>query len=219
MVGSFLGGIMDDKLIFLTEHLLQIIILGAGAISALILLWKKYIYKGVCRFCEKIENIYKMPSRLNKVYEEIITNGGTSIKDKVNYLAECQQQIIHNQELFATKTKIILDDHPIALIETDAEGLVTWANSTYLELVDRRLDEIIGNGWVNVLAPEYREKVYTEWHTAVEQKRPYEGEMCVLKPNGKSFNAMGYGFPIEIRDTVHGYIAKVKIIVEVSPYA
>ena len=195
----------------ITEHLLEIIILIAGAATGILILWQK-LYKGVCSICENIAHIYKMPKRVNVVYQELIASNGHSIKEKVD-------RLIKNQELFVEKTKIILDDHPVALVETDKDGLVTWANYTYLNLVDRSLEEIQGNGWVNIICEKDREKVFEDWRAAVEQERPYEGRICIQKPNGDEFYAMGYGFPIEVEDEIHGYLAKVKIIVEVSPHA
>ena len=203
-----------------TEHLLEIVILVAGAIAAVWGLWRRYLRTGICKFCEKIQNIYKIPSRLNHVYQELNTNGGTSLIDKVNCLHDRQEMILKNQIIAAEKSKIILDDHPVAILETDVEGKVVWANATYLMLVDRRLDEILGHGWVNVLSQEYRTSIFAHWQEAVEQQRPFEENFIIQRPDGKKFDVIGCAFPIQARDQVEGYLGKVKMILEeVSPHA
>ena len=218
MVGSFLtarGDAMEDSILtHLLQEYLNIIILGAGALAAIIGIWRRYLKRGVCRFCEAIQNFYKAPSRVLKVYTEIITNDGSSIKDQINYLERTQKELIKNQLIGAEKARIILEDHPVALIETDANGNVIWANNTYLQLVERDLKEVLNNGWVNVIDQEERSKVFDAWVEAVRQERPFEQEIHITTPNGRRIKALGCAFPIQVRETTHGYIGKVKILVE-----
>jgi PAS domain S-box-containing protein len=197
-----------------TEHLLTIIVLSGTAITTAYFLYKKFISKAFCKTCEIIENIYKMPRRLQIIYDEVRTNNGKSLKDKVNQIADCQKRLFHNQRLFEEKYKIILDDHPIALLETDAEGKVTWANSTYLELTGRTLSEVLDNGWINVICAKERDRVFQAWQQAVEQERSFEEVLCMTKPDGSTFKVMGYAYPVEYNDKVESYVGKVKIILD-----
>jgi len=203
----------------IAEHYLQIVILAAGAVAAVWGLWIRYLRKGACAFCEAVSNFYKIPRRLTHIYNELSTNGGKSLVDKVNCLHDRQEIIIRNQIIAAEKSKIILDDHPVCIIETDVTGKVTWANATYLILVDRRLDEIQGHGWVNVVAQEERTRVFQAWLEAVQQQRPFEEHFKMQKPDGTVFDVIGCAFPIEVKNEIQGYLGKVKIMVveEVSP--
>jgi PAS domain S-box-containing protein len=117
------------------------------------------------------------------------------------------------------KHRIILDDYQTGIIETNEKGEITWANSTYLEFTNRDLREVIGNGWVNAIHPEDREKVYAEWQNALEQARNFEAAFRVVKQDGSIVHVQGHAFPIKGRERIQGYIGKIKIVMENKQHA
>ena len=184
------------------------------SLTAAFIFYRKVLKAPVCRICDAIRNFFTVGSKvadmehkIEFVFQECKPNGGQSIKDAI-------KRIEDNQILLMNKNRIILDDYHTAIVETNAEGLITWANSTYLELTDRELRDILGNGWVNAIAPEFRDEVFADWQEALEQERNYEGYFEIQKPNGKRVKVHGTAIPTKDAEHIRGYIGKVKIIME-----
>lgn len=183
-----------------------------GTITAGYALYRKIFHKAICKFCEAVNDFFKvgstvkaMTDKVNYVYDELKPNSGSSVKDSV-------KRIEDNIIVLMNKHRIILDDYHTGIVETNQKGEITWANATYLELTNRELREILGNGWINAVHPEDRDRVFQEWSQAMQQARNFESTFRILDQNGSSLVVQGYAFPIKGRERIQGYIGKIKIV-------
>jgi PAS domain S-box-containing protein len=155
------------------EYAAYIAALGAG-VSATILIYTKVIKPVVIHFSQW----YEMLDKVDKIFEEVTPNGGSSIKDKINHIDTGVQITQQVQQAMAADSKA-------ALFRTDAEGNVVWVNRTYTRIVARDISECLGHGWHNVIAPEERDKVVAEWYKAVEESREFYLDVNLITPTGE----------------------------------
>jgi len=145
---------------------------GAG-VSATILIYTKVIKPVVLHFSQW----YEMLDKVDKIFEEVTPNGGSSIKDKIDHIDTQVQLSQQVQQAMAADTKA-------ALFRTDADGNVVWVNRTYTRTVGRDVAECLGHGWHNVIAPEERDTVIAEWYKAVEDDREFYLDVTLITPTG-----------------------------------
>ena len=75
------------------------------------------------------------------------------------------------------------------IFETDVEGNYSWVNRTYINKVGKLPSDLMGFGWINVIAEDEREKVQTDWYQAAQEKRSYEATLTMLDDEGNEFKA------------------------------
>ena len=150
-------------------------------ISGIIVFHKKCAMPLIRNFRIYDETIIK----INKIYNELTPNGGTSIKDKIN-------NIDKKVDIIKQVQHVMVADHRNMLFRTDPKGDCVWVNRTYTKTVGKTLFEVLGHGWQNVIAKEYREKVSREWYLAVEEKREFLMET-------KFINSAGLEIPTRVR--------------------
>ena len=124
----------------------------------------KYLFKWCIDGVHMLKKITKALDTLEKISNEVVTNGGKSLKDTVNRIE--RRQVI--QQGFV---RHLLNHQPVGIFETDNKGNYLWVNPTYLDVVGRQLDELIGRGWISCIHPEDRERISVEWSNAVSQER------------------------------------------------
>ena len=178
-----------------------------GTLTAAYIFYKRVLKRPVCGFCNSVRSFFTIGGKIERVYSELTSNGGTSVKDSV-------KRIEDNVVVLMNKHRIIVDDYHTGILETDAKGNITWANATFLEMTSRDLREILGNGWINTVCAEDRERVYRTWHDAFTQQRPFEGAFRMVRPDGKILEVKGFAYPIKGKERIQGYIGKIKILME-----
>jgi PAS domain-containing protein len=195
---------------FLREHreLFEILGIFLTLIAAIVAFYLKVVRTTVCKLCEAVERVYLLPSRIEYIFHELRENSGKSIKDTLKRVEETQLLIVN-------KHRIILDDHNFGVIETDAEGNITWANQTYLQIVNADLRDVLGNGWINSICPKERDKVFKAWHTAIAQKRAFNYRFNFVV-NNTEIPVLAVAYPIAANEAIKGYVGKFKLMVEVK---
>lgn len=73
--------------------------------------------------------------------------------------------------LGATMRAVVASDPTIATTEFGPDGLLRDANRTFLHWTGRTFAELERWGWLNSVADEYRQKVRSEWESAVRDVR------------------------------------------------
>lgn len=114
---------------------------------------------------------------LQTVVTELQPNGGASIRDSLNRIE--LRQVFNEQ-----RQRAILTDMSVGVFETDVTGNYIWVNRKYLRMTGRAPNEVNGSGWVNTVAERDRPKVMEEWQKAIDEEREYEGEHCIVTPDG-----------------------------------
>ena len=98
---------------------------------------------------------------------ELVTNGGSSLKDKVIGIEEkvghIQARIKHQDETSETP-----------IFELDARGRLTFANCSFRELVDADEDELSHRDYISRLQPDDKTRFIRELAEAIENNMPID---------------------------------------------
>lgn len=124
----------------------------------------------------KLDTIVKY---VEKLMMEFKPNGGASLKDALNRIESKIAEIDLTQKIY------IDADSNIPMFQTDPQGNYRWVNKSFLELVDRPLEEVIGTGWELTVSQQDREAVREEWRQAVSDHRIFEYNYTIQDSFGR----------------------------------
>lgn len=97
--------------------------------------------------------------------KEFENNGGSSLRDVLDRI-EYQVNMLE----FIKLNHLDLIDTPIFL--TNDNGKVTWVNRAFCKLTGMTYQELLGNGWENMIFDDDRQRVILEWNSACKEFRP-----------------------------------------------
>ena len=86
------------------------------------------------------EKLDRLAELVEKMSEELITNGGSSIKDSMIRMEK-------DVTLIGERARGRWLDDKDMMFETDNEGNCIWVNRTYARTVQRLPNELLGHGW------------------------------------------------------------------------
>jgi len=158
-------------------------------------------------------NINSVHSKVEKIYKEVQTNGGGSLKDAV--LSVSSQ--VKSMSLLVNKNihihRAILDligignDNSLGIYETDEKGNYLFITNRWCEITDMTNGESLGNGWVNSIHPDSRDKVTFEFSNAIRQERYFK---MSYRLNNSPGTVVNYCFPLVVEGKIVGYIGAIK---------
>lgn len=128
-----------------------------------------------------VKAIHKHITAVEEIAKEFRPNGGTTMKDAVNKLGVDMSNVskdVHDLKEKTLKTAArqwaLVATQKDPVFETDADGKHTRFNTTYVNLVERTTEDLIGNGWENTIYRPDADEVMQEWEDAVKKKRAFE---------------------------------------------
>jgi PAS domain S-box-containing protein len=80
---------------------------------------------------------------------------------------------------------------PVGLFHTDVAGHYLSVNQRWCEIAGIEAAEALGDGWVQVLFPSDRERVFAEWYRAVQENLPFRLQYRFQRPDGKIVWVLG----------------------------
>jgi PAS domain S-box-containing protein len=104
---------------------------------------------------------------------------------------------------------------PVGIFQTDAIGNCLFVNERWCEMAGLTPEQAQGQGWVDALHREDRQRVAHEWTEAAQAGREFSSEYCFQTPQGKT--TWLHGNAVSLRNDagkVTGYIGTVTDITE-----
>ena len=98
------------------------------------------------------------------------------------------------------------DASPLGIFRTDAQGRCLYVNRTYEKISGLTLTDAMGNGWGDAMHPDDRERVISEWRSAMEHQATYDSVHRFLHGDGQVVWVSVKATPILVEDTVTGYV-------------
>lgn len=142
-----------------------------GSVGAIVAgawtLWRKALKPMFDIISSRYRNLNAIPQiqdSLKLISEQLVPNGGTSLRDAVDRLEA-------NQVLMASKQRVMLETSRITMMTVNAAGMVTDVSEPLCEMLDRSREDLLGNNWISVVHPEDREDLQNEWDSAVDCHR------------------------------------------------
>lgn len=163
-------------------------------------------YRNIMEHSKIQGQLHQLDKKIENLLVETKPNGGSSLRDSLS-------RIEHNVELQNERLRAMLVDSDEMCFEANAEGHVIWVNRTILRKVGRTPIEVLGQGWVNIIAPVNRDKVVDKWLEAIEHEREFDMEVIWR-------NADHEEFPVHVRSyrmvsakgKTMGYFGTVKLL-------
>ncbi|MFM6925021.1 MAG: PAS domain S-box protein [Ferruginibacter sp.] len=116
---------------------------------------------------------------------------------------ENEKRIAESEIRFKTLTRTA----PVGIFETDANGLTTYVNETWMQYSGMRFEEAMGNGWLNAVHPDDRDWLQKSWYSKTEMKSESFSEYRIVDKEGKIRWLNGRAVPVFNNEgLVSGYI-------------
>lgn len=137
---------------------------------------------------------------IEQIKQELHPNAGKSLRDIVERI---EDRLSMNEGL----ARLVLQQVTFGVFLSDAQGLYTWVNQCYLDMVGIPQLSIMGNGWINSVVPEDRERVFEEWQAAIAQHREFDLHFRVLSRVNDLLEVHTHGYPVyEYDQSIVGYV-------------
>jgi len=151
-------------------HIWQEVGIICGAITgtgAVLVLGHKY----VARPCwDRFHGMRKFFIRVVQAVDELLPNGGGSIRDAVTRIDRSLQKS-------EARWVALIERDVTATYECAPTGECTYVNRELCNLFGLDKDEMMGNGWLEAIdGQEERERVHSVWAHAVKDNLPYACE-------------------------------------------
>ncbi len=105
------------------------------------------------------------------------------------------------------KFKTLSTLSPVGIYLTDAEGKCIYVNEKWMQMSGLRLEEALGDGWVNSVHPDDREGLFSDWSRMVESGGEWGKEYRFIKRKGEVTWVYGLATKfIGVSGEVEGYI-------------
>lgn len=168
------------------------------------------IHKKVLKPFFRMSNQWtELHDRVCKIYNEVHTNGGTSLKDSINRIEGRLVGVEQRQYMY-------LMESPKGIFETDTEGRFTSVNRTYCRMTGKTERELLGMNWINSISGEDRDRVFENWTASVEEKMEFICKYDMIDSDQKYFSVSMVAYPMENPATkqVIGWLGTVSTVDE-----
>ncbi len=108
----------------------------------------------------------------------------------------------------------LLDNAPIGLCITTAEGLCVRTNRAYQQISGLTNEEAMGHGWARALHPDDAPRVKDEWARACSARAPYQGGARYVRADGSERWVDINAVPIVHAGVAGGYVAAIVDVTE-----
>lgn len=117
-------------------------------------------------------------------------------RQKVDRLANSIDGRAESLAWLEARAKSAMQTSAIPVWETDAHGNCTSVNDAYERLTQRQQDDLVGNGWEDIVAKEDYERLMTRWRASVRDRATFAGEFRLVRPDGTSVMVRAQGVPV-----------------------
>lgn len=93
-----------------------------------------------------------------------------------------EQELRESQKRYQSLTEA----SPVGIFHSDSQGNYLYVNERWGEIASLSPEEAYGKGWENVLHPDDKKRVLTEWYKGCQEKRPFKSEFRFQPSTGIS---------------------------------
>lgn len=109
----------------------------------------------------------------------------------------------------------ILRVSPVGVFRTDAQGLCVYVNERWCEIAHLSPEKAMGEGWIEGVHPDDREKIFEEWNSSVAEKRPFYLEYRFGAPDTRVTWVLGQSIPErDSNDQITGHVGTITDITQ-----
>lgn len=124
------------------------------------------------------EHVEREERQLQQILAELRPNDSSSMRDAVDRIEHKQIDI----EAFLSAQ---LNVHTVSIIRFDTEGKVIYVNRAFQRIFGVSPVETMGDGWINCVYPEDRERIKNLWDSTVRSKREFNEDLRFVRVDGE----------------------------------
>jgi PAS domain S-box-containing protein len=136
-----------------------------------------------------------------------------SISRHASATEQAEQALRESEQRFKTLTS----QAPVGIFQTDENGNCLFVNERWCEMAGINAADARGQGWVQALHPDDRERVYREWYESAKRGTEFASKYRFQTPDGRVTWLSGSGIRL-LDDTgqITGYIGTVTDITQLK---
>ncbi len=124
---------------------------------------------------------------------------------------QTEKTIQESEERF----RILTSESPVGMFLDDAEGNAIYINDRCAELVGVPMEQALNLDWVPYIHPDDRERVTSEWFSAIQNKETFHQDYRWVHPDGEVVWTVGKVVPVKRPDgSVINFIGTLEDITE-----
>ncbi len=129
----------------------------------------------------------------------------------ITKLKNLEEKLRESENFFSSLAQV----SPVGIYQTNTIGDCIFVNQQWCEIAGISRKQALGSGWQTAVMVDDREKVMTEWATAVQEKRRFALEYRFQQPNGKTIWVYGQATVInDEKGRISGYVGTITDITE-----
>ncbi|MBI5282644.1 MAG: PAS domain S-box protein [Candidatus Solibacter usitatus] len=120
-------------------------------------------------------------------------------------------EVLSRERIFAA----LSHSSPVGIVQTDAAGQYVYVNRRWCDIAGLSEEEAKGEGWMQAMHPEDRQRVQEQWGAAIQAGAPFGAEYRYLRAGGTMAWVMDQAVPFkDAGGGVAGYMGTVTDITE-----
>lgn len=183
-----------------------------AALPVLYGIWKIAVRPVFRKVREVLHIVYEIQDRmkqLDSIIADLKPNGGSSLRDAIDRMERTTMATNQSQ-------RAILDLLNAGFFLTDSAGQFVYVNRYWQHITGMPVDECLGSGWANAIAPEDRDKVFNEWKACAVEGRSFSSQFRI-KHAGTGVIHWVVGHSVALRDGKGLLYGHIGTLIEEEP--
>ena len=150
--------------------------------------------------------------RIWRYHNRLIDRDGEQVVLGLAHDVTDRQRIERELRAKTAELEAVNDAAPLGLMRTDARGRCTYANRTLQQLAGLSFDQILGDGWLQAVHPDDRERVATQWERTWRAGEKFSDRHRFMHIDGRTIWCSVHASPMIIGGRISGYFATIQDI-------
>lgn len=173
-------------------------------VSGLYVAARKAVRQYAWLVSDKIDH-EELRTKLDHISRELTSNGGSTVKDVLNRVAE-------TQEYQGAYLKTLLHTNEKPMFEMSPTGQITNINRAFARATGFTPEELLENEYINAVDPSYRELAQARIQDAVAASRDFNEEFLMRRPGGELFLGLWHAHTIKTTSgQLLGYVGEMNV--------
>jgi PAS domain S-box-containing protein len=106
---------------------------------------------------------------------------------------KAENALIESEEKF----RVLVNNAPVGIFQTDPQGFCIYVNPQWLNITGMDYEDALGMGWVNLLHPQDKERVFEDWNYSFKNDISFASEYRFINKQNQVIWVSGSGVTIK----------------------